>query len=147
MGSKLSKKDYRYFEMARKVAEQSDFKNFHLGSVLVYKGRVISTGYNTNRTHPKQKKYNKYRHFSYSDRPVKDSLHSEMACLLNIPKCVENNIDFTQCKLYIYRISPGKRLKQGIARPCAACMQALRDKGVRTIFYTTDEGFCREELF
>lgn len=147
MGSHLSKKDYKYFEMARKVAEQSDFKNFHLGSVLVYKGRVVSTGYNTNRTHPKQKKYNKYRHFNRSDKPVKDSLHSEMSCLLNIPKCVENNIDFTQCKLYIYRISPGKRLKTGISRPCPACMQALRDKGVRTILYTTDEGFCREELY
>ncbi|HAU85762.1 MAG TPA: hypothetical protein DCW90_09740 [Lachnospiraceae bacterium] len=143
----LTKKDYKFFDMARKVAQESDFKNFHLGAVLVYKGRVISTGYNTNRTHPKQKKYNKYRHFNSSNKPVKNSLHAEMACIVNIPKCVENNIDFTQCKLYIYRISPGKHLQVGLSRPCPACRQAILDKGIRHLYYTGDGSFIHEELF
>lgn len=147
MGSGLTKKDYKFFEMARKVAQESDFKNFHLGAVIVYKGRVIATGHNSNKTHPKQKKYNKYRHFNESHKPVHNSKHAELDALVSIPKCVENNIDYTQCKIYIYRISPGKRLGQGLSSPCAGCRKALMDKGIRHLYYTTDDGFAHEELF
>lgn len=146
--SKMSKRDMNFFDMARRVAEQSTFEGFHLGCVITYKGRVLSSACNSNKTHPLQKYYNKrYRHFKKSKKPVKNSLHAEIASLIEIPKCVENNIDYSKCKVYIYRISPGKRLKIGMARPCAGCLAALRDKGVRTIYYTTDEGFCREELY
>ena len=41
-----------------------------------------------------------------------------MSCLVNIPKCVDLNLDYSKCKVYIYRISPGKRLQIGLARPC-----------------------------
>lgn len=147
MGSHLTKKDYKFFDMARRVAEQSDFDNFHLGAVLVYQGRVISTGYNSNKTHPLQKKYNKYRKFQKSNKPVKNSLHAEMSCIIDIPKCVENNIDFTRCKLYIYRVPKNKKMITGDSRPCAACMKMLRDKGIRKIYYTTNNGFSMEELY
>lgn len=144
--AKFTKKDYKFFDMARRVAEQSDFADFHLGAVLVYQGRVISTGCNSNKTHPLQKKYNKYRHFKKSKKPIKNSLHSEIQALINVPKCVENNIDYTRCKIYIYRISPGKRYGMGIARPCAACRKALQDKGIKHIYYTGDDGnFIYEE--
>ena len=86
-----------------------------------------------------QKKYNKkYRHFNRSSKMINDSIHAEMSCLVNIPKCVDLNLDYSKCKVYIYRISPGKRLQIGLARPCEACMNALRDKGIRKIYYTTD---------
>lgn len=147
MGNHLSKKDYKYFDMARKVAESSDFKNFKLGCVIVHKNKVISTGYNSKKTSPVQKKYNKYRHFNHSDKPVNHSLHAEISALINIPKCVDVNLDYRQVSVYIYRISTGKRLNQGLSRPCEGCLRALRDKGVRTILYTTDDGFCKEELF
>lgn len=147
MGSNLTKKDYKFFEIARKVASQSTFKNFHLGAVIVYKGRVVSTGYNSNKTHPAQKKYNKYRHFNQSDKPIQNSKHAEISALVGIPKCVENNIDFTQCKIYIYRISPGKRLGQGLARPCSGCIKALKDVGISNIYYTTEDGFAHEKIF
>lgn len=147
MGSHLTKKDYKFFDMARKVAEQSDFENFHLGAVLVYQGRVISTGCNSNKTHPLQKKYNKYRHFKKSSRPIKNSLHSEISCLVNIPKCVENNIDFTRCKIYIYRIPKNKKMICGESKPCPACEKMLRDKGIRKVYYTSNNAFCYMELW
>lgn len=147
MASRLSKKDYKYFDMARKAAQESDFDNFKLGCVIVHKNKIISIGHNSKKTSPVQKKYNHYRHFNTSNKPVKHSLHAEISALTSIPKCVDVNLDYSQVKVYIYRISPGKRLSQGLSRPCAGCLQALRDKGVRHIFYTTDDGFVREELF
>lgn len=148
MSSHLTKRDYEYFDMARKIAQESTFDNFHLGAVIVYKGRVISTGCNSHKSHPMQKKYNKkYRHFNRSSKMINDSIHAEMSCLVNIPKCVDLNLDYSKCKVYIYRISPGKRLQVGLARPCEACMNALRDKGIRKIYYTTDGGFAMEELY
>ena len=134
--------------MARRSAEHSDFKGFHIGCVIVYRGKVISSACNSNKTHPIQRKYNrKYRDFKKSDKPILDKLHGEMAALIQIPKCIENNIDYSRCKVYVYRISHGKRLRQGLARPCPSCLEALRDKGVRKIYYTTDDGFAMEELY
>lgn len=145
---KLTKNDYKFFDMARRVAEQSDYKSCHVGCVIVYQGRVITSASNSNKTHPVQKKYNrKYRNFKKTDKPILDKLHSEINALVQIPKCIENNIDYSKCKVYVYRISVGKRLQIGLARPCPSCMEALRDKGVRKIYYTTDDGFAAEELY
>lgn len=144
----FTKKDYEFFDMARRVALNSDFKGTHLGTVIVYKGRIVSTGYNSKKTHVVQKKYNqKYRTFNKSDKPIRDSLHAEISALVAIPKCVENNIDYSKCKIYIYRVCSGKRLKMGLAYPCSACLKAIEDKGIRKIYYTTDSGFAMEERF
>lgn len=144
----FSKSDYKYFEMARKEAKQSDFNSFHLGCIIVYKGYVLASGHNSNKTNPLQKKYNrKYRDFRKGSKPIVDSLHAEIASLISIPYPIEKNVNWRDVKVYIYRISPGKRLKMGLARPCPSCMAALRDKGVRHLYYTTDDGFAKEELF
>lgn len=143
----FSKFDFKMFEMAYRVAEQSDFHPFHLGCVITYKGKVISTGYNQNKSHPTQKKYNKrYRHFKKGKRDATHSLHAELAALVNIPKCVQNNIDMSKCHVYIYRICSGKPLGFGNAFCCNACRHALIDAGVRHIYYTTDYGFSYTEL-
>lgn len=52
------------------------------------------------------------------------------------------DINFSEVEIYVYReLKSGKRAK---ARPCAACMRALKDLGLRKIFYTTDDGYCKE---
>ena len=44
----------RYFKLAKNVSELSDYnkRNIKIGAVLVYKNKVIGTGYNTNKTSP-----------------------------------------------------------------------------------------------
>ena len=34
----------------------------------------------------------------------------------------------------------------GMARPCASCMQAIKDLGIREIYYTTNDGYSYEKL-
>ena len=73
--------DYKYFDKARQVALISDFHKTHIGCVAVYQGNVIGIGCNCNKTHPMQKKYNKYRKKSDGLLP---KLHAEISCINSI---------------------------------------------------------------
>lgn len=132
-------KHKKYFELARKKAKLSTFERIHIGCVAVYKGKVVSYGYNTNKTHPTQKAYNCYRDLEETDG-MHHTIHAEMMCLKNIPK----NIPTNKIKLYIYRIR--KSVPHGMCRPCPACMQRIKELGIKNVFYTTDDGFVFEKI-
>ena len=134
----LSNTDYKYFQKAHQIATISDYKKTHVGCVVVYQGQVIGLGCNCNKTHPIQKKYNRYRKPSDSMLP---KLHAEISCLNQIKHL---DINFSKVKLYIYRIRKDQPF--GMARPCPSCMAAIRDLGVRNIFYTTNDGYAHEKL-
>ena len=134
----LSNTDYKYFQKAHQIATISDYKKTHVGCVAVYQGQVIGLGCNCNKTHPIQKKYNRYRKPSDSMLP---KLHAEISCLNQIKHL---DINFSKVKLYIYRIRTDQPF--GMARPCPSCMAAIRDLGVRNIFYTTNDGYAHEKL-
>lgn len=137
----LTKKDIRYLYKAKRIADISDFEKQNIGCVAVYKGDIISVGYNSNRTHPMQKYYNKYREIKYKQDEMLPKLHAEINCLNSIKML---DIDFSRVKLYIYR----KRRDQeyGLARPCPSCMRAIMDLGILDIYYTTNYGFCHEKV-
>lgn len=130
--------DYRYFDKARQIASISDYKKQHVGCVAVYQGQVIGLGCNCNKTHPAQKFYNKYRNQSDSLLP---KLHAEISCLNQIKHL---NINFAKVKLYIYRIR--KDQPYGLSRPCPSCMAAIKDLGIRDVYYTTNDGYVYEKL-
>lgn len=134
----LRNTDYRYFDKARQVATISDFNKFHIGCVAVYQGQIIGLGCNCNKTHPTQKFYNRYREESEN---MLSKLHAEINCLNQIKNL---NINFSKVKLYIYRIRNDQ--PYGLARPCASCMAAIKDLGIRNIYYTTNDGYCYEHL-
>ena len=134
----LSNTDYKYFQKAHQIATISDYKKQHVGCVAVYQGQVIGLGCNCNKTHPAQKFYNKYRNPSDSLLP---KLHAEISCLNQIKHL---NINFAKVKLYIYRIR--KDQPYGLSRPCPSCMAAIKDLGIRDIYYTTNDGYSYERL-
>ena len=134
----LRSTDYKYFLKARQVATISDYYKTHIGCVAVYQGQVIGLGCNTNKTHPVQKFYNRYREPSDTMLP---KLHAEISCINQIKHL---NINFSTVKLYIYRLRNDP--PYGMARPCPSCMAAIRDLGIRDIYYTTNEGYSYERL-
>lgn len=144
----ITKSDYKFFEAAKKVALESDFEKFHVGCVIVYKKHIISSAANSNKTHPIQKKYNRrYREFNCTTtRPIQDKVHAEIAALSKIPYPTEQIIDWKKVSIYVYRYSKGLKSGHGMARPCPGCLKALRNKGIKKIYYTTKEGYCLEEF-
>lgn len=145
--AKITKSDYKFFEMARKEAEKSDFEGFKLGCVLVYRKHVIGRGHNSNKTSPKQKKYNRHRQFKKGPQAIKHSLHAEIDAINAVTYPVASSVNWSDVKVYVFRISPGKPLGQGLSAPCPACRAALSELGVRHLYYTGDTSYIYEEMF
>lgn len=136
----MTQTDYRYFTKARHAAMVSDFKNIHVGCVAVYNGNIIGSGCNLNKTHPMQKYYNKYR-MNKQENYFSPKIHAEISCLNSIRHL---NINFSKVKLYIYRIRRDQ--DYGMARPCPSCMAAIKDLGIKNIYYTSNDGFVQEKI-
>ena len=136
--------DYKYFSKAKQIAQVSGCPKGHSGCIAVYQNRIMGMGCNTNKTHPTQKYYNRYRiddnDFDNSESLL-PKLHAEINCINQLKHL---NINFSKVKLYIYRTR--KDIVCGMARPCASCMQAIRDLGIREIYYTTNDGYSYEKL-
>lgn len=145
---KMKKRDYRFFEFARKQAERADYKNIYIGCVITYKNHVIGRGFNKKKTCPTQKKANKYRPIDYDKivSPIVHSVHAEIAAYRSIPYPLMQSINLSQCNVYIYRICRKKDLGIGMSRPCEGCMKFLRNKGFQNIYYTTEDGFVYERV-
>jgi len=78
---------------------------------------------------------------------VMNSLYyAEIDALSHISYTTNLQLDYSKVKVYIYRVSFGHKSGHGLARPCNGCIQALRDKGIRHIYYSTDDGFAYERL-
>jgi len=142
----ISKHDMKMFQTARKLAKQANFDTFHIGCVITYKKKIIGFGNNSKKTHPKQAKYNKYRHFNKTSKGVRHSLHAEIAAINNISYVVGKDINWSKVKVYVYRISEGRASGKGMARCCPACMQALKDLGIQHLYYTTNKGYAYEKI-
>lgn len=134
----LTDNDIKNFTKAMKVASISDFQKTHVGCIAVYQSSVVGMGYNTNKTHPIQKHYNRYREFSEVLLP---KLHAEINCINQIRHL---NVNFSKVKLYIYRIRKDQPF--GLAYPCPSCMAAIKDLGIKDIFYTSNTDYCYERI-
>lgn len=144
---KLSKFDLKMFNKAKEVAATSDFDHFHLGCVITYKRHILAATSNSSKTHPRQAYYNhKFREFRQGSKPCAHSLHAEIAAINSISYPVGKQINWKEVNVYVYRIAPGLPNQRGMARPCDGCMAALRELGIRNIYYTTSEGYVYERL-
>lgn len=134
----MTQNDYKYFIKAQQTALISDYRKTHVGCVAVYHGSIIGMGCNCNKTHPVQKFYNKYRE---SRDELLPKLHAEINCINQIKNY---DINFQKVKLYIYRIRKDKPF--GLSRPCPSCMAAIKDLGIRDIYYTSNDGYVHERI-
>lgn len=138
----------RCFKMAKNVSKLSDYtkKNIHIGSVIVYKNKIIGSGYNTSKTNPIQLHYNKIRERENNTNRVYEAdshlpcVHSEMMALISTK---DLDIDWSKANIFVYRESKGKTR---MCRPCPSCMKALKDRGIKHIYYTTENGYSYEEI-
>lgn len=144
----IKRSDLRYFELAKREAEKSVFPRFHVGCVLVYNGYVLGSGFNSEKSDPIQKRYNRYRHFNNSDttQPVNHAVHAELAAIKSVPYPVAQETDWSKVKVFTYRICVGHASGVGFSRPCPACMNCIKDRGIRQVYYTTDMGFAGERI-
>ena len=135
--------DRRMFSIAKGESLKSDYSQFKLGCVITYKKKIIACGHNKDKTHPNQKRYNKYRDFNSSEHVyIKHSIHAEIDAISSIPFLVGKKIDeedgWNKVKIYVFRASKTKSL--ACARPCNACMEMIKSLGIKHLYFTEDYG-------
>lgn len=134
----LSKSHRAYFKAAKAIAQLSDFPRVKIGCCAVYKHKIISSGCNSMKTNPTQKRLNAYRF----DADTPATLHAELSCLLSLIN--RKDIDFSDVSLYVYR--EYKSGHTALSKPCPSCMALIRELGIRKLFYTGDNSYINEEL-
>jgi len=114
----------KFFELAKRVSKKSDHRSYHLGAVIVKKNRVLSIGFNRNRTHPKSPHKFKY-------------LHAEIDAIIGL-----DFKDLYGSVIYVYREDKLGRL--ALSKPCESCMEAIKASGIKYLCYTIDNGYKKE---
>jgi deoxycytidylate deaminase len=122
-------KHIRYLKLAEAVSKFSDYKPYKIGCVLVYKKQILSVGHNTNKSHPIQKEYNSFRNLYGSN--INHKAHAEVIC---VSRAMKLGVDLSNCTLYIFRQHKDKTW--AMARPCAGCMEFIKDQKISTIVFT-----------
>jgi len=110
----------KYFELAKKLARTSEHPDHKLGAVIVKGNNILGLGFNKLKTHPKAK--------NYAQR-----IHAELAAILNA------RTDLKDSDLYVFRYTQSGL--QGISKPCSGCMIAIEESGIKTIYYSKQEGY------
>lgn len=105
----------RNFIVAKKIREKSKHAK-KMGSVIVNHGRIISTGCNIQKSHPK-----------YADGKKSYSIHAEVSAIL------KSRTDLTGTTIYVYREVRGH---PAMAKPCNNCMKEIIEVGIKRIIYS-----------
>lgn len=135
----------RYFKFAREASMNATYTGSHrfspmIGAVAIYKGSIVATAWNTNKTSPLQARYNVYRF--QADTPSK--VHAECALVQKLRWKFGDSIDWSKVYIYLYREYRDGSL--GPSRPCSSCMAMLRELGIKKIYYTTEDGYAEEKF-
>tara|TARA_R110002110_G_scaffold159572_5_gene357450 strand:- start:519 stop:878 length:360 start_codon:yes stop_codon:yes gene_type:complete len=98
-------------------------QNYHLMAVLWRNGKIVKTGTNSSKTHPRFIR-------RYSDGSFGACMHAEM-----------NVIRFAKPG-DIIQVMRFKKCGEGLAmaKPCTHCMKHIREAGIKYVRYTNPEG-------
>ena len=135
----MTKREQHFMKLACQIAERSTFRDYKLGAIVVYKGKILSSGANLAKTHPLQRKFDHHR---LDERFIPVSTHAEVNAIQKIIK--DNDIDWSKCTIYVARVL--KNGKTAMSRPCNSCMQLMKSLGVKNVYYTTDFGVAHEYI-
>ena len=116
------------FRMASKEALKSTFGRHQVGAVIVKNGRILSTGYNERR---------------YSKHIGKETVHAEEAAIIKLLERAAFK-DLAGATMYVTRFTPAGNT--GLAKPCDRCERLINTVGIRSVFYSTMDGFGKLEL-
>lgn len=119
-------------DFVRRLATSNNMK-MKLAACLVIRNEIISVGFNSDKSHPLQKRFSKN-----SDAIFK---HAEVDCIIKALKIVEED-DLKDANLYVYRV---KKLSKGdahwvsgMAEPCPGCQKAIEHFGIKRTVYSTE---------
>lgn len=124
------------YELAKAASLNSDFYKCHTGAVAIYGNKVLAIGWNSEKLSPLQAKYNT-RTRGFNGHEYRSSIHAEM---MVVNKIKYLDVDFSQVRIFVWR---GHKTPM-LSKPCKACEKAMRDLGIRKVFYTGANSYISE---
>ena len=112
--------------LAVAMAEKSNHEKWKIGSVVWRGGSVLGKGHNRQRNSPAVVEDEKYYHCS---------VHAEVDAL-------KNSGETNGAKIFVARITKGGNI--GLAKPCPRCYEAIKESGIKKVYYTTSTGEWKE---
>mgnify|MGYP001027065754 CR=1 FL=1 len=113
---KSNEKQRRFLDIAAKIAEKSPMYPHKHGAIIVYRDKIISSGFN----------------YYVGDF----SIHAEVAAISHIKK--KNKNILIDCDIYVVRIGPksfNNPLKY--SRPCPNCQNTIIKNNIKNAYYST----------
>lgn len=128
------KKDQKFIDLVSKVAQDvMPVSNARIASAVVIGNSVVGLGRNSYKTHPLQAKYGTTEHNIH--------IHAEIDAIKNSLKRVSVD-ELSKATLYISRMKKRDRKRgfiSGLSAPCAGCMGAITDFGIKRVVYSLDD--------
>lgn len=125
-------RDKKYMEFVRRLAINNSMK-MKLAACLVIQNEIISVGYNSDKSHPMQKRFSKNSESIFK--------HAEIDCIVNALKHIDAE-ELKRATLYVYRVKRKEKGDtgwiDGMAEPCSGCKKAIEHFGIKRVFYSTD---------
>lgn len=117
-----------YKILVRVAEDLSPVKSARIAAAIVYRGEIISIGYNSLKSDPFQARYSKNEHAIY--------LHAEISAIKKALKVLPAD-KLKKCELHIVR----RKLQNGVfvegtAKPCVGCQRAIETYGINKVYYT-----------
>lgn len=116
----------KFFQLAKKLSYSGTHWQHKVGACVIRKNRVVSTGFNQVKTHTK------------SPHPY-NMLHAELAAIIG---CSYEELD--GATIYVYR--QHRDGNPAMSKPCPICEAALRQAGIKKVFYSANNEFKEMEL-
>lgn len=118
-------KQDRFLSMAKKVSHKSTHRQYKHGCVIVRGNKVLGSGFNINRTHPKSP--HDFKH-----------IHAEFMAAMN------TGYDLQGATVYIFR--QHKNGAWANSKPCESCWKFLIDCGAKEVVYSFEGTLKKEGL-
>ena len=127
--------------LRRQAIEAEKVANAKFAAAVGIKGKIISLGFASNKTHPFAAKYGKNADSLY--------LHAETSAIVNSLTHIGRD-GFSKATLYIYRVKrPNAHSDEwvdGMAKPCLGCAKAIAEFDFKKVIYTTNNNGEYETL-
>ena len=122
----LSKKQRNFIELAARIAQQTEFKEYKHGAVLVRAGAVMNTSCNKN-------KYKAWANRFRKKQRGHATVHAEIGAILGLDRSVTEG-----GTIYVVRVGRDGCLRN--SKPCPMCEAAMQFVGIKRVIYSNEYG-------
>lgn len=132
----MSSRDKKYMDFVRRLATSNNMK-IKLAACLVIRNEIISVGYNSDKSHPLQKRFSKNSEAIFK--------HAEVDCIIKALKIIDEE-DLKYATLYVYRVKKQNKgdahWVSGLAEPCPGCHKAIEHFDIKRTVFSIDQEGC-----